>query len=272
MNFKNTLLVASSLSLSLVLVITLIVLPAGALSVGTKAAVSASSTIGIKAEVRIATKLNDIITRSNTEIAARIAALNALSVRIESLKNVSVSAKTAVANSVLANTNGLSALKSKIDADTDASVALTDEKTITGSYRIYALVIPQGYILASTDRIAVIAGMMTTLSTQFQARITGAQTVGKNVTDMQALLVDFDAKIADAKMHALAAQTGVAALMPDFGNKTTLEVNTAAIKAARADVKVSSQDLDAARTTAKKIVKEIRSLNVKATSSATITQ
>jgi hypothetical protein len=272
MNIQNTLIVSAALSTSLVLVTALVVFPVGALSLGVKATLSASSTGEIHAEAAIAAKLNDIIVRSDTAIASRVTALTALSTRIASFKNVSVATKTSLTNSIQANSTGLSILKNKIDTDTDASIAQSDEKMITASYRIYALVIPQGYILASADRVHVIADMMTTLSTQLQARITSAQAAGKNVTAMQTTFADFNAKIADASVHASLAESSVASLMPDLGNKATLEANTSALKAARADIKTSSQDLESARVDAKAIVKEMGTINVKASSTVTITQ
>jgi predicted nucleic acid-binding Zn-ribbon protein len=156
----------------------------------------------------------------------------------------------------------LTALKAKLDADTTSTVALSDEKTITGSYRIYALVIPQGYILSSADRVNAVSDMLSAVAIKLQARMTADQTAGKDVTALQTSLADMNAKIADAKVQASAAQTRVVSLIPDGGDKTQMSSNTAALKSARADIRVASSDLEAARKDAKSIMSSLKSEKV----------
>jgi hypothetical protein len=211
-------------------------------------------------QANTAARLAKIITRSDSEITARESDLNNLNTRVQAMVNVSTTEKTDISNEVQSNIAGLTSLKSKIDADTDVTTALNDEKTIFGSYRIYALVVPRGYIVASADRVDTIVGMMTTISSKLQTRITADQSAGDNVTALQNSLTDLNAKIADAKSQAGTAQSGVVSLVPDQGNTTQLSSNTAALKAARADIKTSTQDLQAARADAKSIMQGLKSL------------
>jgi hypothetical protein len=218
---------------------------------------------GAKAKANAAARLAKIVTRSDTAITSRITALNALVTKTQALKNVSDSAKTNISSQAQANISGLTSLKAKIDADTDAATALGDEKTITASYRIYALVIPQGYIVASADRVATVGGMLNTLGAKFQTRITADQAAGKDVSALNTALADMTAKVSAAEAQAAAAQNSVASLTPDHGDKTMLASNTAALKAARADIKTATADLKAAREDAGTIVKGIKALGTK---------
>jgi hypothetical protein len=239
-----TLLLAASLAL-----------PAYAQTVST--AVTSTTTVGTH-QANAAARLQAIITRSDAAINARIAALNALSTRVSALKNVSATEKANISTEVQTNISGLTTLKAKIDADTDVTTAQTDAKQITGYFRIYALVIPQGWIASSADRVNTIVGMLTAIGTKLQTRITAAQTAGKDVTAANTALTDFNAKLTDATTQSVAANAGIAGLVPDQGDQTKLAANTAALKAARADIKTATQDLLAARADAKVIVQDTK--------------
>jgi hypothetical protein len=216
-----------------------------------------ATTPAVTVKAKGAARLPDLISKGDAAIAKRIASLNALNTRIQSLKNVSASEKASISAEVQTNITGLTTLKAKLDADTDATVALTDAKSILGSFRIYALVIPQGYIASAADRVATVVGMMTDISSKLQARITAAP-ANANITAMQASLSDLNTKVADAQTNAQTAQNAVAGLVPDQGNATVQASNTAALKAARANIKVSTSDLVAARADAQSIVAALK--------------
>jgi hypothetical protein len=212
--------------------------------------------------LKASTALPGIITRSDTAITKRTDALNSLSARVNLMANVSDSEKSAIATQVQAQISNLTTLKTKIDADTDAVTARADEKTITGNYRIYALIIPQGYIVASSDRVSTLVSLMTALQAKLQVRVTTLSTSGKDTTTLQAALADITAKTNDATTQAQAAQTKVSLLAPDEGNVSVAASNKTALLAARADIKVATTDLQAAR---KDISTITSGLKVKAT-------
>ena len=220
-----------------------------------------SSAKGVKAQANSAARLSKIITKSDAAITARIDVLNKLNTRVQAMKNVSSTEKTNILNDVQTNISGLTALKSKIDADTDAKTALADEKNITGSFRIYALIVPQASILASADRVDTIVGMMTDVSVKLQTRLAAAQSAGKDVSSLQTSLSDYNAKIADAKSQAATAQSSISSLVPDKGDKVKLASNTAELKAARANIKTATQDIKTARQDVKKITQGLKALS-----------
>ncbi len=216
----------------------------------TNVTATANTSIKVDASAR---KLQNIIQHSDTAINARIEALNKLSLRIQAMKNVSAGVKASLASEVQTNTQGLSALKTKIDADTDANVAATDQKSIYGDFRIYALIIPKGYLLASADRVKVVSGLLTDLQSKLQARATTSSSA-----ELTSLLADMTSKIADAKVEAGLAESGIVNLSPDKGDKAVAESNHSALVTARAHVKTASTDLKAAREDARKIMKKLK--------------
>jgi hypothetical protein len=115
---------------------------------------------------------------------------------------------------------------------------------------------------------------MSAIVTKLQARIATAQTAGKDVSSLQSLLADIQSKIADAQTQAQNAVSGVVSLQPDQGVQATAQANTAALKAARADIKTATTDLQGAQKDATNIIKGIQAFHLKtvvATSTAVST-
>ena len=207
-----------------------------------------------------AAALSKVIARSDTAINVRIASLNKMSARIAEMKNVPAAEQANISSEVQTQTTNLTNLKAKIDADTDVTTARADEKTIATDYRIYALVIPQASIIASSDRVSTIAGMINAIQAKIQTRITADQTAGKDVTAMQTAYADITSKVSDATSQAQTAQNVVAALAPDQGNATVAASNKAALVSARADIKSASTNIKAAREDIKTILADLKTL------------
>jgi hypothetical protein len=195
-----------------------------------------------------------------------------LSAKVQAMKNVSASEKTSISNEIQTNITGLTALRAKIDADTVLATAKTDAATIFTTFRIYALVIPQGYIEVSADRISVISGLMTSLSTKLQARITADQNAGDNVASLQTALTDIGTQTTNANAQAGIAQSGVVNLNPDQGNKTVEASNKAALVAARANIKTATTDLKSARQDISTILAGLKSFHTTVSASTTVSQ
>ena len=210
-------------------------------------------------------------TRAEKEISNRITDLNKLIARIQAMKHVSDANKTTLVASVQTQITILTTLKTKIDADTDVTILKTDVQSITKSIRIYMLVMPQIFIAAASDRLLDVSADMTTVGTLLSARITEAKTAGKNTSDLDAALADYTAKIADANVQAQAAISATVSLTPDNGDKTKAEANTAALKAARAQLEAGTKDLKTARKDAETIVKGLKAFGIKVQTTATST-
>lgn len=242
----------------------------GGATVTTGASVSTggtSVTVDAKVEARISTAKS----HADQEIDRRISALNDLNTRVQAMAKVSADEKTSIANSVSSEISDLTTLKAKIDADADITSLKTDIKSITGSYRIFMLIIPQGRIEVASDRVKSVADLLTSFSAKLQSRISDAQASGKDVTSLSASVTDMNAKIADANAQADAAVTLVANLKPDNGDKTTMTANSTALKSARADIASATKDLQAARADSNTIVRGLHSIGASANASASST-
>jgi len=229
----------------------------------TGASVNANSSITLTAAEKTA------ITRGNTEIDRRSAALTDLNTRIQAMQKVTDAFKQGISASITAEINTLASLKAKIDADVDLATLKADIQSITSSYRVFALVLPQGRIAAAADREVTIVSMMSTLGGKLQTRIQAAQQGGADVTAMVTALNDIAAKLQDAQTQAEAAVTVSASLTPDNGDATKMKSNTAALTQARADIKTGATDLAAARKDVTSIIAGLASVKTTASASST---
>ena len=224
---------------------------------------SATSTKAASTSPEMLTKIK---TRADQEIARRVESLVKLSTRVSEMKKVSSAGKTSIASTIQTEITALTNLKAKISAETDAAVLKADVQSITASYRIYALIMPQIAILVAADRVNVLADNFIALNTKLQARITAAAASGKDVSAATAALADISAKAADAKTKAAAAVSGVSSLTPDNGDKAKATSNREALVAARANIKAASESLRAARADVEIIIKATKKDNKTSTS------
>ncbi|TSC69685.1 MAG: hypothetical protein G01um101456_37 [Parcubacteria group bacterium Gr01-1014_56] len=205
--------------------------------------------------------------KANKEIDRRIKALNDLALRISGVTKISAEFKQNLNTNVQNQITLLSALKVKIDADTDSAILRADVKSISDAYRIFILITPQARIAAAADREATIINMLAGLGAKLQARITEAGTAGADVTALNTLLVAMGTSLSSAQVHAQNAVTGSATLAPDGGDAAKMKSNTEALKASRVEIEAAHKDLVAARKAAGDIVKGLKTLKVNASAS-----
>lgn len=224
---------------------------------------NASTTISVQA-------MTMAKTRADQEIGRRITALNNLNTRVQEMQKVTPDFKTALSTNIQAQITALTALKTKIDADTDGATLKADVQSIAQSYRIFVLVLPLAHIAAAADRAVTISSMMSTLGTKLQARIQAAASAGVDVTAINTILGDLSAKIIEANTQAQAAVSTSAALTPDGGDKTKMASNQAALKQARTSIQAAQKALQAARKDIELIQKSLRALRATTTSSSSV--
>ena len=229
----------------------------------------ASTTIEARVEARQEAKAERMDNRSekakeraDKEIDRRITLLTKLDERVEGMKRVSAEGKASIDATVAAQVAFLTELRGTIAAETDMQALKEEMKSITQSYRIFMLVIPQGHIKVAADKIHTAADTLTALSVKLTARITAAQQAGKDVAALLSAHADMDAKIADAKVQADAAVALVANLSPDNGDKAKMDANKQALKDARAKIQAGLKALQAARADGKQIVNGIKAFHL----------
>lgn len=201
--------------------------------------------------------------RSVQEIDRRIAALNRLITRIEAMKKISATAKSNLTAEVKVEITKLADLKVKIEADTDIATLRTDITSITKSYRIYALIMPQISILAAADRINTAADMIVAVVAKLETRIDEAEDDGVNVSGLAAIVANIKAEAESAKVNASAAVTLVTNLEPDNGDRAIAEANNKALREAHAKIKAAHADLQQAHGLAKNVIQRIRETGIK---------
>jgi len=231
----------------------------------------ASTTRAANIEARQENMMQRETASADKEISARIDSLNNLIAKINGIKNVSATDKTTITASVQNEIAVMTSLKTKIDADTGTTTLRDDLKSITGDYRVYALIEPQIAILTAADRINQIISLMTIMQNKLQTRISALQSAGKDTSSLTSIMADITAKMADAQTQGSAAITATASLTPDQGNAAVAASNTAALKTGRADIKAGNTDLQAVRKDMETVLKGIRSLTPKGGISATTT-
>jgi len=200
-----------------------------------------SSSASANKQAAISERTQKGIERADKEIERRITSLNELIVKINALKKLSASNKSTYTSQIQAEIDSLSALKAKIDSDTDIDTLKTDIQSIVKEYRIYLLYIPKMRILVAADRLGIAADTLTNYSATLSAKINDAKASGKDVVSEEDLLSDLNSKVADAKSMYQKAVSLITPLTPDGwpDNKTTLNE-------ARNDIKTGTQYLKSA--------------------------
>jgi hypothetical protein len=239
-------------------------LPAQPAAVGATASSTKKADKKLSAqEARIA-KAQD---RASQEIDRRTKALTELTSVIQGMRHLTDEQKNNFSANYAKIITSLNELKAKIAADTELATLKTDIQSITQSYRIFMLVIPQGRILAAAERIQAVAASEKEIATKLSTRIDEAAAGGKDVRDLKTILSDMQAKAAEAAELATAATSAVADLIPDEGDTTKAGANSQTIKDARAKIKTALKDVQTARADAHKIAKAL----IKTASSTTAT-
>ncbi len=140
--------------------------------------------------------------RGDTEIDRRLGTLTTLKGVVTDAKHLTDADRQALLGQINADTTGLTALRTKIDNDTDLATLRADVRSIVTAYRVYVLLEPQVRLVRAADASVDLAEYFDDLATRLQSRIDAAKGAGKDVTAAQAALDDMIAKVADAKAKA----------------------------------------------------------------------
>src|SRR5581483_5463440 len=149
---------------------------------------------------------------------------------------------------VTTNHTGLSNLKSKLDAETDAKAARQDVANIFLQFRIYAVVLPRDYRRIQMDVEINAKSLMQGVASTIKQAI-GSAPASKQA-QLNALFSDYQKQVAAAESQLDTAQQDFPAMTPEnFNqNRTSYEsTRTAldnALKAARVDLHQAAKDLN----------------------------
>lgn len=210
-----------------------------------------------------AAQISNLQARGDREIDRRLASLNEVATKINLLLKLTPNEKTALTTQIQGQITSLTALKAKIDADTDLTTLRTDLQSVVKSYRIYAVYIPEIHILAAADRLDSVIDQLTKLQATLQTDIQSEQAQEQSVSLMESEISIIQSKLADAKLQSQNVTKLAASLTPQ-GYPT----NKFAMQGARADLQAGQQDLVAALQQAKLIIQRLKLLGVKKPASA----
>jgi len=199
-----------------------------------------------------------IVGKADLETDQRIQNLNDAVARVGLTKKIPNAERNSLISSANNEINQLNALKSRIDAEVSPSMAELDYKSITGSYRIYALVLPQIRIMAASDKVMIIVDSMTAMSAKIKSRMSSI--TGADLLSINQILSDFTAKINDATSQAKLSESAVFGLLPDQGDNNKMQTNTNALNSAKTDIETASNDLVSARQDIGNIVAELKKI------------
>ena len=178
------------------------------------------------------------------EINRRLVTITTLQDHVSNPNGLTAGDRSALQGLLAADTTGLTALKSKIDGETDVTTLRADIGTIVTDYRIYLLMVPMTAEVISADNEAAAVGRLTTVAGKLQDRIDAAS---GDVSQAQADLDNMTASLGQVNTSTLAGISAqLLALTPAGYNArtagpvlkadhTTLQGFRTSLNAARAD-------------------------------------
>jgi hypothetical protein len=192
-----------------------------------------------------------IINFGNQRIAERVASLNTLNNKITTqlnAKHITSDQASVLQADVSSNLSNLSALQSKLDAETTASAARQDVMNIYVQFRIYAVVLPRDYREIHTDIANNLDNYLKNEESELQQQISSAP--ADKQQQLNALFSDYSNQVSDAAGQIDTAQAGFPTLTPSTYNNnrslytSTLASVTAADQAAHLELHRAVADLD----------------------------
>jgi hypothetical protein len=191
-----------------------------------------------------------IIQFGDQQITNRITALNKLSAAITERQNkhaIDEAHATSLQTDVKTNIDGLNALKTTLDAETDAKAARQDVEKIYTQFRIYAVVLPRDRRLLHLAIEITVDNKLNGLKTSTEKLINNAPADKKE--ELNQLFTDFKNQLSDAENKIALAQQTWPLLTPNSYNTdrstytTNLKNLTSYEQTAHTDLHKAAADL-----------------------------
>ncbi|HKW23989.1 MAG TPA: hypothetical protein VJO13_21620 [Ktedonobacterales bacterium] len=198
----------------------------------------------------VRTDVKCVIAFGDQRIDERTAALTKLNDRASeqvAAGHITSSQASAIQADVTSNQSGLTALKGKLDAETDATAARQDVKNIYTQFRIFAVVLPRDYHEIVLDIMTNVQAKLVGLEPKLQQAIASAP--ADEQAQLNSLYSDFTAKLDAASTQITNANGMVSYFTPsNFDNNlATYRTNwlnfRSAVLAGRADLRQAASDL-----------------------------
>jgi hypothetical protein len=182
------------------------------------------------------------------EIDRRLDTITRLQSRVANASGLTDADRTTLRSQLSADTRGLTALRGKIDGETDVNALRADLTKIVTDFRIYLLMVPKSAEVIAADTELAAVARLGTVSTNLQARIDAAKAAGKDVTQAQSDLDAMNAKLVQVSPLVQGIPAAVLPLTPAQYNdgtakpiltssRTSLQSGRGLLVGARADAK-----------------------------------
>ncbi|MDQ1464733.1 MAG: hypothetical protein QOC73_1674, partial [Actinomycetota bacterium] len=178
-------------------------------------------------------------------IAQRLTSLSKVIATVNGSSVISAADKATLLGTLNGDVAGLTALGTKIAADTTAQQAATDYKTIFTGYRVYALALPQAHFAMAADALTgTVVPKLTDAQTKLAALLAGAD-AGKNTPAVQAAMADLATQLAAIGTATNGLSATVLAYTPAQydANHALLSSARQSLVTARADAKAARADI-----------------------------
>lgn len=184
-----------------------------------------------------------VIAFGNTQITNRLNALTTLNTKATNQHNaghISDALFNSVTGDVSSDTQGLTQLKSKLDAETDITAARQDVKNIYSQFRVYAVVLPRDYREIWYGVMSFVDQKLRALQPKIEKAIDHAP--ANEQAQLKQLYGDYKAQLQEAEAQLDAAQGQFATLTVSNFN-TARTVYETALSDARTDEQTAHRDL-----------------------------
>jgi hypothetical protein len=183
-------------------------------------------------------------------ITERLNALATLDTKVQTAfnnKRITSDQENVLTADIGANQSGLTNLKAKLDAETDAAAARQDVRNIYLQFRIFAVVLPRDYRELYLDLIINAHGRMVGLEPRLQAAINKAPP--SEQAQLNPLFADYKSQLQAVEGQIDAAQGELPQLTPENFNNNRSAYETALTnlkndeRTAHSDLKQAASDL-----------------------------
>jgi hypothetical protein len=179
-----------------------------------------------------------------TAIDNRLSRISTLQQLVNGSQHVTADHRSTLLSQLSSAQSGLSALKTKIEGDTDATTLHADCRSIVDDYRIYVLVSPKVREVLVSDLETDVAARLTTIAARIQTAIDNAKAKGKDTTTAQDDLDQMKTAIASARSAIDGVASNVIDLTPSDwpGAHDTLVNGRQSLRTGRNDLHTARND------------------------------
>ena len=180
-------------------------------------------------------------------IDRRLVFLGVLSRYIDAASHLQAAHRSTLKDRFTSDEDGLRALRTKIQGDSDCATLRQDVRSIVTGYRIYVLVGPQTRLTVVADRLVWVSSKLDDVAAKLQKAIDAAKARGKDVTAAQKALNDMKAQDATARTEAVAVPDKVLPLQPSGypENRSVLLSSRDSLRSSRAHLAAAIRDAKA---------------------------